>query len=53
MIVFAIIVALATLSWLGSLAYAYFTNQIERSRLNKDDDCSAGRGVVGGVAYRH
>src|SRR5271167_857202 len=35
MIVFAILVALATLSWLGSLAYAYFTNPIERSRLNK------------------
>jgi hypothetical protein len=35
MIVFAILVALAALSWLGSLAYAYFTNPIERSRLNK------------------
>jgi hypothetical protein len=35
MIVFAILVALATLSWLGSLAYAYFTNPIERSGLNK------------------
>jgi hypothetical protein len=35
MIAFAILVALAALSWLGSLAYAYFTNPIERSRLNK------------------
>jgi hypothetical protein len=35
MIAFAILVALAALSWLGSLAYTYFTNPIERSRLNK------------------
>jgi hypothetical protein len=35
MTIFAILVALATLYWLGSLAYAYFTNPIERSRLSK------------------
>jgi hypothetical protein len=34
MIVFAILVALAAVSWLGTLAYGYFTNPIERSRLN-------------------
>ena len=35
MIVFAILVALAAVSWLGTLAYGYFTNPIERSQLNK------------------
>jgi len=34
-IVFAILVALAVVSRLGTLAYGYFTNPIERSRLNK------------------
>jgi hypothetical protein len=35
MTIVAILVALAALYWLGSLAYAYFTNSTERSRLNK------------------
>ena len=35
MTIVAILVALAVLYWLGSLAYAYFTNATERSRLNK------------------
>ena len=35
MTIVAVLVALATLYWLGSLAYAYFINPIERSRLNK------------------
>ncbi len=35
MTVVAILVALAVLFWLGSLAYAYFSNSAERSRLNK------------------
>lgn len=34
MTIVAILVALAVLSWLGSLAYAYFANSTERSRLN-------------------
>ena len=35
MTIVAILVALAVLYWLGSLAYAYFANSTERSRLNK------------------
>lgn len=35
MTIFAILVALAVLGWLCSLAYAYITNRDERSRLNK------------------
>lgn len=35
MTIVAILVALATLYWLGSVAYAYFFNPSERSRLNK------------------
>jgi hypothetical protein len=31
----AIVVALVTLYWLGSLAYQYLANPTERSRLNK------------------
>jgi len=34
MTIVAILVALAVLYWLGSLAYAYFANSTERSRLN-------------------
>jgi hypothetical protein len=33
--IFAIVVALVTLYWLGSLAYQYLANPAERSRLNK------------------
>lgn len=35
MTIVAILVALAVLCWLGSLAYAYFSNSTERSRLKK------------------
>ena len=35
MTIVAILIALAALYWLGSLAYAYLTNSTERSRLNK------------------
>jgi hypothetical protein len=35
MMIFAILVALVTLYWLGSLAYQYLTNPADRSRLNK------------------
>ncbi len=35
LMIFAILVALVTLYWLGSLAYQYFANPAERSRLNK------------------
>jgi hypothetical protein len=34
MTIVAILVALAVLYWLGSLAYAYFANSTERARLN-------------------
>ena len=34
MTIVAILVSLAVLYWLGSLAYAYLSNSIERSRLN-------------------
>jgi len=34
MTIVAILVALAVLYWLGSLAYAYLANSTERSRLN-------------------
>ena len=34
MTIVAILIALAVLYWLGSLAYAYFDNSTERSRLN-------------------
>ena len=34
MTIVAILVALAVLYWPGSLAYAYFANSTERSRLN-------------------
>jgi hypothetical protein len=34
MTIVAILVALAVLYWLGSLAYAYFANSTERTRLN-------------------
>ena len=34
MTIVAILIALAVLYWLGSLAYAYFANSTERSRLN-------------------
>ena len=34
MTIVAIVIALAVLYWLGSLAYAYFANSTERSRLN-------------------
>jgi hypothetical protein len=33
--IFAIVVALVTLYWLGSLAYQYLASPAERSRLNK------------------
>jgi hypothetical protein len=35
MTIFAILVALVMLYWLGSLAYQYLANPAERSRLNK------------------
>jgi hypothetical protein len=35
MTILAILVALAVLYWLGSLAYSYLTDPTERSRLNK------------------
>jgi antitoxin HigA-1 len=35
MMIFAIVVALVVLYWLGSLAYHYVTNPAERARLNK------------------
>ena len=35
MTIVAILVALAVLCWLGSLAYAYFSNSAERSRLSR------------------
>ena len=35
MMIFAILVALVMLYWLGSLAYQYLANPAERSRLNK------------------
>jgi amino acid transporter len=35
MTILAILVALAVLYWLGSLAYSYLTDPEERSRLNK------------------
>jgi hypothetical protein len=35
MMIFAILVALVTLYWLGSLAYQYVANPAERSQLNK------------------
>ncbi len=35
LMIFAILVALVTLYWLGSLAYQYVANPAERSRLNK------------------
>jgi hypothetical protein len=34
MTIVAILIALAVLYWLGSLAYAYFANSTERTRLN-------------------
>jgi hypothetical protein len=34
MTIVAILIALAVLYWLGSLAYAYFSNSTERARLN-------------------
>jgi hypothetical protein len=34
MTIVAIVIALAVLYWLGSLAYAYFANSTERTRLN-------------------
>lgn len=34
MTIVAILIALAVLYWLGSLAYAYFANSTERMRLN-------------------
>jgi hypothetical protein len=34
MTIVAIMIALAVLYWLGSLAYAYFANSTERTRLN-------------------
>ena len=39
MTIVAILVALAVLYWLGSLAYAYFANSTERSRLNESWRC--------------
>jgi hypothetical protein len=36
MTIIGILVALGVLYWLGSLAYKYFTDPIERSRLNKE-----------------
>ena len=35
LMIFAIVVALVVLYWLGSLAYQYLSNPAERSRLNK------------------
>jgi hypothetical protein len=35
MMIFAIVVALVMLYWLGSLAYQYLANPAERARLNK------------------
>ena len=54
MTIVAILVALAVLYWLGSLAYAYFANSTERARLNNNrtaGHCLARRGFARGPAH--
>ena len=52
MTIVAILVALAVLYWLRSLAYAYFTNSTERLRLNKQTGTAGHCIIRGGVARR-